>query len=151
MSATIKSTRTESRAEKGGIAASPWQGFTLGRWADRIDVRGFIQANVTPYLGDAAFLVGPTDRTRVLWSRLTAMFPDERARGVYDVDTHTPASITSHAPGFIDRERELIVGLQSLIMGVLVGKLTLKDARSAGLSATGDPAVLARAGRPQAP
>jgi len=76
-------------------------------------VRDFIQANVTPYAGDAAFLVGPTERTRALWSRVTAMFPAERARGVYDVDTCTPASITSHVPGYIDRELELIVGLQT--------------------------------------
>ena len=101
------------RTETGGIPADPWQGFTGGRWQDRIDVRDFIQANVAPYTGDAAFLAGPTERTRALWSRLTAMFRDERARGVYDVDTRTPASITSHAPGYIDREHELIVGLQT--------------------------------------
>ena len=109
MSATIESVRTET----GGIFAESWRGFGGGRWQDQIDVRDFIQANVTPYAGDAAFLAGPTERTRALWSRLTAMFPDERARGVYDVDAHTPASITSHAPGYIDREHELIVGLQT--------------------------------------
>ena len=165
MSATIKSARTEtrtetgtetgtenraesraeSRAETGGIAASPWQGFTLGRWADRIDVRGFIQANVTPYLGDAAFLAGPTDRTRALWSRLTAMFPDERARGVYDVDTHTPAAITSHAPGFIDREHELIVGLQTeapLRRAIMPnGGLRMVESGLAAYGYTLDPAV----------
>ena len=105
----MESIRTETR----GIPADPWRGFAGGRWQDRIDVRDFIQANVAPYTGDAAFLVGPTVRTRALWSRLTAMFRDERARGVYDVDTRTPASITSHAPGYIDREHELIVGLQT--------------------------------------
>ena len=157
MSATIKSARTEhrtgSRAENGaenragtgGIAASPWQGFTLGRWTDRIDVRGFIQANVTPYLGDAAFLAGPTDRTRALWSRLTAMFPGERARGVYDVDTHTPASITSHAPGFIDREHELIVGLQTdapLRRAIMPnGGLRMVESGLAAYGYTLDPAV----------
>ena len=109
MSATIESVRTET----GGIFAESWRGFGGGRWQDQIDVRDFIQANVTPYAGDAAFLAGPTERTRALWSRLTAMFPDERARGVYDVDARTPASITSHAPGYIDREHELIVGLQT--------------------------------------
>src|SRR5450755_1981530 len=95
------------QTEAGGIPADPWQAFAGARWQDRIDVRDFIQANVTPYIGDAAFLAGPTERTRGLWSRLTAMFPDERARGIYDADTHTPASITSHAPGYIDREHEL--------------------------------------------
>src|SRR6266581_4583053 len=101
MSATIEPVRTET----GDVLA--------GRWQDQIDVRDFIQANVTPYTGDAAFLAGPTGRTRALWSRLTAMFPDERARGVYDVDARTPASISSHAPGYIDREQELIVGRQT--------------------------------------
>ena len=109
MSATIESVRTET----GGIFAESWQGFGGGRWQDQIDVRDFIQGNYTPYAGDAAFLAGPTERTRALWARLTAMFPDERARGVYDVDAHTPASITAHAPGYIDREHELIVGLQT--------------------------------------
>ena len=109
MSATIESVRTET----GDIFADPWQGFAGGRWRDQIDVRDFIQVNVTPYNGDAAFLAGPTERTRALWSRLTAMFPDERARGVYDVDASTPATITGHAPGYIDREHELIVGLQT--------------------------------------
>jgi formate C-acetyltransferase len=108
VSATIESTRTGT-----GVTAGPWQGFTGGRWLDGIDVRDFIQANVTSYCGDAAFLAGPTERTRALWARLTVMFRDERARGVYDIDTHTPASITSHAPGYIDREHELIVGLQT--------------------------------------
>ena len=109
MSATIESIRTEG----SGVPGSPWQGFATGRWTDRIDVRDFIQANVTPYTSDAAFLAGPTERTRALWSRLTAMFPDERDRGIYDADTRTPASITSHAPGYIDREHELITGLQT--------------------------------------
>ena len=76
-------------------------------------MRDFIQANVAPYTGDAAFLAGPTERTRALWERVTEMFPHERARGIYDVDAHTPASITAHAPGYIDREHELIAGLQT--------------------------------------
>jgi formate C-acetyltransferase len=78
-----------------------------------IDVRGFIQANYTPYDGDAGFLSGPTPRTTALWHRLTEMFVDERARGIYDVDPNTPSSITAHAPGYIDRDHEIIVGLQT--------------------------------------
>ncbi|MDX8052349.1 formate C-acetyltransferase [Lentzea sp. BCCO 10_0798] len=78
-----------------------------------IDVRGFIQANCTPYDGDATFLSGPTPRTTALWHRLTEMFVDERARGIYDVDPNTPSSITAHAPGYIDRDHEIIVGLQT--------------------------------------
>jgi formate C-acetyltransferase len=90
-----------------------WDTFTPGDWCDTIDVRGFIQANHTPYLGDAAFLSGPTARTTALWNRLRDMFPAERERGVYDVDVSTPAGITAHSPGYIDRPNEMIVGLQT--------------------------------------
>ncbi|WP_406490036.1 formate C-acetyltransferase [Streptomyces phaeochromogenes] len=92
---------------------SAWRGFTGGHWRDHVDVRDFIQANYTPYEGDAAFLTGPTERTRTVWQKIVALFPEERRRGILDVDTATPATITSHAPGYIDRERELIVGLQT--------------------------------------
>ncbi|MGV9572809.1 pyruvate formate lyase family protein, partial [Streptomyces nigra] len=90
-----------------------WQGFAGTRWRDRIDVRDFIQANYTPYEGEATFLTGPTDRTRAVWDQVSALFPEERERGVYDVDAATPSTITSHEPGYIDPERELIVGLQT--------------------------------------
>ncbi|UOE44701.1 formate C-acetyltransferase [Agromyces larvae] len=90
-----------------------WHGFTSGPWQDRINVRDFIQRNYTPYEGDAAFLAGATERTTGIWQRLSEMFPAERERGVYDVDPHTPAGITAFAPGYIDREHELIVGLQT--------------------------------------
>ena len=90
-----------------------WRGFAEGPWTDEIDVRDFIQRNYTPYTGDASFLAGPTPRTTAMWARLTAMFPAERARGVHDVDPHTPSTITSHEPGYIDRHNELIVGLQT--------------------------------------
>ncbi|USX54535.1 formate C-acetyltransferase [Lentzea sp. HUAS12] len=90
-----------------------WRGFRAGHWRDAIDVRDFIQANHSPYDGDAAFLTGPTPRTTAVWNRLTGMFAEERARGVHDVDAHTPSSITAHAPGYIDREHELVVGLQT--------------------------------------
>ncbi len=99
------------RTEPG--AGDPWRGFAGQGWRDAIDTRGFLQDNYTPYEGDAEFLAGPTARTTALWARLTAMFPQERERGVYDVDAHTPASITAHAPGWIDRDNELIVGLQT--------------------------------------
>jgi formate C-acetyltransferase len=90
-----------------------WRGFVAGPWQDGIDVRDFIQRNYTPYAGDASFLTGATDRTTAMWARMTAMFPVERERGIYDVDPHTPSSITAHAPGYIDRPNELIVGLQT--------------------------------------
>ncbi|MFF9623669.1 formate C-acetyltransferase [Streptomyces griseosporeus] len=90
-----------------------WRGWAGTKWRERIDVRDFVQANYTPYGGDAAFLTGPTDRTRAVWEKVSALFPEERRKGVLDVDPATPSTITSHAPGWIDRDRELIVGLQT--------------------------------------
>jgi formate C-acetyltransferase len=90
-----------------------WREFAGARWRDGIDVRDFIQANYTPYEGDAAFLAGPTERTRAVWGKVARLFPEERRRGILDVDPGTPSTITSHRPGFIDRDRELIVGLQT--------------------------------------
>ncbi len=100
-----------SAGEPSTIAA--WRGFSAGAWQDGIDVRDFIQRNYTPYTGDAAFLQGATPRTSGIWNRITAMFPAERERGVYDVDPTTPSTITSHRPGYIDQPNELIVGLQT--------------------------------------
>ncbi|MFI2751941.1 formate C-acetyltransferase [Cellulomonas sp. P22] len=93
--------------------ASAWRTFVAGPWNDGIDVRDFIQRNYTPYTGDASFLAGPTARTTGVWTKLTEMFPEERERGIYDVDAKTPSTITSHAPGYIDQPNELIVGLQT--------------------------------------
>jgi len=90
-----------------------WRGFSSGPWQDRVDVRDFIQRNYTPYEGDAAFLAGATERTTGIWQRLLEMFPEEREKGVYDIDATTPASITAHAPGYIDEANEIIVGLQT--------------------------------------
>jgi formate C-acetyltransferase len=101
---------TRADAEAPAMA---WHGFAGQRWRDEIDVRGFIQANYTPYEGDAGFLVGPTERTLAVWHKVSALFPEERRKGVLDVDPSTPSTITSHRPGFIDRDRELIVGLQT--------------------------------------
>ncbi|MEV6926634.1 pyruvate formate lyase family protein, partial [Dactylosporangium sp. NPDC051485] len=101
---------TTVSAETGLVA---WRGFRGGRWRDEVDVAGFVRANVRPYEGDGGFLAGPTERTQHVWGVLTGMFPAERERGVYDVDARTPAGITAHAPGYIDREHELIVGLQT--------------------------------------
>jgi formate C-acetyltransferase len=90
-----------------------WRGFAGTHWRDQVDVRDFIQANYTPYEGDSAFLAGPTERTLAVWGKVARLFPEERRRGVLDVDPGTPSTITSHRPGFIDRDRELIVGLQT--------------------------------------
>jgi formate C-acetyltransferase len=92
--------------------SSPWQGFTTGLWQKRIDVRDFIQQNLQPYEGDESFLAGPTQRTRVLWDRLSDLFFEERRKGVLDISL-IPSSITAHAAGYIDRNNEIIVGLQT--------------------------------------
>ncbi|GAA2852948.1 formate C-acetyltransferase [Nonomuraea rubra] len=95
------------------IATDAWRGFRGVDWRSGVDVRAFIQANYTPYQGDDRFLTGPTERTRAVWEKVSALFPEERRRGILDADTTTPSSITAHAPGYIDRDRELIVGLQT--------------------------------------
>ncbi|WP_434969968.1 formate C-acetyltransferase [Microbacterium sp. bgisy207] len=107
------STATPVRTDNADTLPPAWNGFVAGPWQDAIDVRDFIQRNYTPYSGDASFLAGPTERTQRVWHTLTAMFPTERERGVYDVDATTPSTITSHAPGYIARDDELIVGLQT--------------------------------------
>ncbi|MFF8633578.1 formate C-acetyltransferase [Streptomyces pilosus] len=94
-------------------ATEAWRGFAGSHWRDQVDVRDFIQANYTPYEGDAAFLADPTERTLAVWGKVAALFPEERRRGILDVDTATPSTITSHEPGYIDLGRELIVGLQT--------------------------------------
>ncbi|GHE55638.1 formate C-acetyltransferase [Streptomyces capitiformicae] len=97
----------------GSRTTDAWRDFAGTHWREHVDVRDFIQANYTPYEGDAGFLSGPTDRTRAVWGKIVALCREERSRGILDVDTATPSTITSHAPGYIDRDRELIVGLQT--------------------------------------
>jgi formate C-acetyltransferase len=93
-------------------AGSAWQGFSGGLWQKDINVRDFIQQNVEPYEGDESFLAGPTQRTLGIWEKLQALFVEERKKGVLDVSP-VPSSITAHAPGYIDRDAEIIVGLQT--------------------------------------
>src|SRR5687768_13843485 len=90
----------------------PWKGFTPGLWQKEINVRDFIQQNYTPYDGDESFLAPATERTKNIWARLNELFVEERKKGVLDV-SQIPSSITAHAPGYIDRENEVIVGLQT--------------------------------------
>jgi formate C-acetyltransferase len=93
-------------------AISPWQGFKPGLWGKEINVRDFIQQNYEPYEGDASFLAPATERTSKIWNRLSELFLEERKKGVLDV-SQIPSSITAHGPGYIDRENEIIVGLQT--------------------------------------
>lgn len=91
-----------------------WRGFTAGKWQDEICVRDFIQRNYKEYTGGADFLSGATERTKSLMNKLEAMFKLERQfGGVLDIDTDTVSSLTSYSPGYLDRENELIVGLQT--------------------------------------
>jgi formate C-acetyltransferase len=92
--------------------APAWHGFRGSLWRSEIDVRDFIQQNYEPYHGDGAFLSAATERTTRIWNTLKEMFVEERRKGVLDV-SHIPSSITAHAPGYIDRDHEVIVGLQT--------------------------------------
>ena len=78
-----------------------------------IDVSRFIKQNVTAYYGNDSFLSGPTQRTLYIWSKVSELMKEERKKGVLAADTSTPSSITSHAPGYIDKDNEIIVGLQT--------------------------------------
>jgi formate C-acetyltransferase len=91
---------------------SPWEGFRGSLWQKELNVRAFIQLNYTPYDGDASFLAPATERTKQIWDKLTDLFVEERKKGVLDI-SQIPSSITAHPPGYIDREREVIVGLQT--------------------------------------
>ena len=91
---------------------SPWRGFRGGLWENDIDVRDFVQQNYTPYEGGGGFLAGPTARTQRIWAKLSELFVEERKKGVLGV-SQIPSSITAHGPGYIDRESEVIVGLQT--------------------------------------
>ena len=88
--------------------------FKDGRWSRRIDVADFVFNNITPYEGDASFLTGATERTKKLWDKCLEAIEEERQNGgVRSIDTKTISTITSHAAGYIDKENELIVGLQT--------------------------------------
>ena len=90
-----------------------WQGFKKGNWCKAIDVRDFIVRNYTPYKGDSSFLSGPTKRTSEVKAKVDDLLVKEAEKGVLDVDTENVASILSYAPGYIDKEKDIIVGLQT--------------------------------------
>src|SRR5688572_20892131 len=104
MATTVREIATEKVAQ--------WKGFNVGLWQNRIDVRDFIQQNYQPYPADGSFLAPPTERTKKIWARLNELFLEERRKGVLDI-SQIPSSITAHAPGYIDRENEVIFGLQT--------------------------------------
>ena len=91
-----------------------WQGFKNGIWEREVNVRDFIQKNYTPYDGDDSFLAGPTDATKELWAQVMDLTKQEReAGGVLDMDTKVISTITSHGPGYLNKDKETIVGFQT--------------------------------------
>ena len=91
-----------------------WQGFKGGKWQDEVDVRGFIQNNYKPYDGDESFLEGPTESTNTLWEKLQKLQKEERAKGgVLDMETEVVSSLTAYGPGYLDKDLEKVVGLQT--------------------------------------
>jgi formate C-acetyltransferase len=111
--ATKETTATKAAKEtKTDWTGTAWKGFRTGLWQKQIDVRDFIQQNYTPYDGDESFLASATARTEAIWDKLNELFIQERKKGVLDV-SQVPSSITAHAPGYIDKANEIIVGLQT--------------------------------------
>ena len=102
--------------------AKAWVGFNLGDWCENIDVRDFIQKNYTPYEGDEGFLASPTERTLRLKAKLDEKLKEEReSGGVIGIDTETVSSLVTYPAAYLDRDDELIVGLQTaapLVRGV---------------------------------
>ncbi|HPT76996.1 MAG TPA: formate C-acetyltransferase [Defluviitaleaceae bacterium] len=90
-----------------------WRNFREGNWVKEIDVRDFIQKNYAPYDGDDSFLAGPTKRTLKLWDKVMELTKVEREKGILDAETKIPSGITSHGPGYLDKELELIVDFQT--------------------------------------
>ena len=90
-----------------------WNGFVEGDWCNKIDVRDFIQKNYTPYDGDESFLTGASERTNLVWNRCTDLLKEELKKGVLDIDVDRVSGINSYDAGYIDKDNEVIVGLQT--------------------------------------
>ena len=106
--------RNEGKVMDFVVNNGGWDGFKAGTWQKHINVRDFILLNYTLYEGDESFLAGPTDRTTKLWGEVLDLFQQEREQGgVLDMDTSVVSTITSHPAGYIDKDLEQIVGLQT--------------------------------------
>ena len=90
-----------------------WQGFRTGEWRHLINVRNFIQKNYTPYTGDESFLSPISPKTAQVWEKAEALIVEEVKKGIIDVETHTISGINNFGPGYIDRDNEVVVGLQT--------------------------------------
>ncbi len=90
-----------------------WEGFNLGSWSEGIDVRNFIQKNYTAYEGDKSFLAGPTEKTEKVFDKVQALIVEEIKKGIIDVSTDRVSGIDNYDAGYIDKDNEIIVGLQT--------------------------------------
>ena len=90
-----------------------YKGFKGSKWKDQIDVNSFILENYTEYTGDESFLEGPTEATNELWGKLKNMFKVEQEKGIYDAETRLPSQIDTYGPGYINKDLETIVGVQT--------------------------------------
>src|SRR6187200_1445387 len=107
-----KSSAKEKAAPVAPDTKEAWRGFKPGLWQRDVNVRWFLQQNYTPYDGDGSFLAPATERTKAIWKKLQDLFVEERKKSVLDISL-IPSSITAHAPGYIDKANEVIVGLQT--------------------------------------
>lgn len=104
----------ESEVNEQASTETYWAGFKSGKWMESVNVRDFIENNITAYLGDESFLAGPTGATKQLWERIQELTKQERDNGgVLDIDVNRVSTITSHPAGYIDKDKEQIVGLQT--------------------------------------
>ena len=95
------------------IIMDAWRGFKEGNWSKEVDVTDFIRRNYTEYQGDESFLEGPTEATTAMWKSLMEKFKVEREKGIYDAETKIPSQIDAYGPGYINKDLEKIVGLQT--------------------------------------
>jgi len=109
----IEPNTSTQKHETASALCEQWQNFNPGKWTNEINVRDFIQKNYTPYTQNDSFLAGATERTKTLWQNVCDLMQQEREKGILDVDTKVPTSITAHAPGYIDQNLEQIVGVQT--------------------------------------
>ena len=105
--------KASAALRKQADAGDCWNAFRPGDWTTSINVRDFIVRNVTPYAQNEEFLTGPSQRTKAVWAKLQPYFADERKKGVLAVDAQNPSTLLAHKAGYIDRDNEVIVGLQT--------------------------------------
>jgi len=95
------------------LNSKAWEGFRTGEWRHLVNVENFIQKNYTPYKGDGSFLAGPTEKTQKVWEKAHELIVEEIKKGIIDVETKVVSGINNFAPGYIDKDNEVIVGLQT--------------------------------------